>query len=83
MKSSKCYHSTGSYYTEQYYPVILFIMLYELVLTSESNKNPLKALSQSHLFFNICKIKFLAFSLNLLRPNVHIQILQTDLYIFL
>ena len=70
MKSSKCYHQLKA--TEQYFPVGLFIMLYKVVLTSESNKTPLKALSQSHLFFNICKIKFLAFSLNPLSPNVHI-----------
>ena len=32
----QCDHSNESYLTEQYFPVVLFIMLYKVVLTFES-----------------------------------------------
>ena len=37
----KCDHSNGSY-TEQYFPEVLFIMLYKVVLTFESVDEILK-----------------------------------------
>ena len=39
-KILKCYHSSEA--TEQYFPVVLFIMLYKVVLTFESVDEILK-----------------------------------------
>ena len=43
--------------TEQYFPVVLFIMLYKVVLTSESVDEMLKCDHQNETYWPVKKIK--------------------------